>query len=567
MALTIVTVQGKHLLQDGVTPGSGTVVFKLNQPLQSTEAGDVQVVSPTPVTATLDGSGEYSVDLVATTGIGVGPLGATYHVTETIGGVVSEYDIVLPHSPLTTDIATIPRVTNKFPSYQYVEYQEYAARMEYLKTYLRESARFPMQHIDIFDQGDGPLSAEWIDAHDELPNSFEPLGIKSGGAVVRVAQSRSGVYEVGPPYPDVIPQDGKLFHGIGCAYRDFGTRSVSAQVVWNGLWNENVDGIHVEGTPLIHVTPGTTRFGFGCWLGGGDFGAGFKLYAFAGHICDPPEQFGNYVLGVKEIVGVAHGDDVLVRLESNGEEVRIFINDVEQTSGWAGAAPSYPFPLHESLKYSTMHGFALDAHLTDLDEVPNHIGIHSVILNPVFSTSQFGVGDGLVGIEPDVSNSPNVRIYSQRYTSIPAMALGAITGGPGLLSFGTGLITPDTILLRGGGAGRLNIIDSGGTAGYLNAGQEQSINAVTSTAYTHTLDDGSRIVSRNNASASTHKWPSNTTAPIPVGTRGIVVNIGAGTITHSADTGATLVTGSRTSQVQGSVLHWAKTGTNTFILW
>lgn len=93
----------------------------------------------------------------------------------------------------------------------------------------------------------------------------------------------------------------------------------------------------------------------------------------------------------------------------------------------------------------------------------------------------------------------------------------------------------------------------------------RDVNPQTGTAYTVAASDADKIVSRSNVGASTMKWPSDA-IPVPVGAEVIVPNLGAGTITHSADTGATLATGSATSQPQGKRLVGSKVAANTWLL-
>lgn len=94
----------------------------------------------------------------------------------------------------------------------------------------------------------------------------------------------------------------------------------------------------------------------------------------------------------------------------------------------------------------------------------------------------------------------------------------------------------------------------------------KDVTAITATAYTTLITDYEDVITRDNASASTHVHPSNATAPIPIGSEGVIVNLGAGVVTHSAGGGATLISGSAVTQPQGSEMHWRKVGTNSFLL-
>lgn len=132
MATTAVTVVGKYLRQDNSTPATGTVTFLLNEVVQCTTNGDEVMIARVPLVATLDGSGEFSIVLTATTGAGIIPASNTYHVIEEIDDVVTEYDVALPHLPTTTNLALLPRITEIQRLYQYVEYQEFSVRVQQL---------------------------------------------------------------------------------------------------------------------------------------------------------------------------------------------------------------------------------------------------------------------------------------------------------------------------------------------------------------------------------------------------------------------------------------------------
>ena len=89
---------------------------------------------------------------------------------------------------------------------------------------------------------------------------------------------------------------------------------------------------------------------------------------------------------------------------------------------------------------------------------------------------------------------------------------------------------------------RLSINNGIGT---IEANLSPAINAQTGTSYTLALSDAGKHITRSNGSASTQDLPQNSVAAIPVGTIIPITNIGAGTVTFQAGTGAT-ITGATT---------------------
>ena len=85
----------------------------------------------------------------------------------------------------------------------------------------------------------------------------------------------------------------------------------------------------------------------------------------------------------------------------------------------------------------------------------------------------------------------------------------------------------------------------------------------TGTAYTAANADKAKIITRSNGSASTQTWPQDSAAAdLAVGAAIEVRNLGAGTVTHQAGTGAT-VTGSLV-QAQHTIRTALKVGANTW---
>ena len=104
------------------------------------------------------------------------------------------------------------------------------------------------------------------------------------------------------------------------------------------------------------------------------------------------------------------------------------------------------------------------------------------------------------------------------------------------------------------------VIDDNGNV----AGSGSQINAQTGTAYTMVLSDAGKLVTRGNASASTHVIPANASVAYPVGTVINVLNIGAGTITFSITSDTLNKKGTALDLVQGGAVTLAKTDTTTW---
>ena len=82
MAFIIINVTAQYLRPDGVTPATGEVTFIATATMRDTV--DNITISPTEITAVLDGSGSISVELAATDGANTTPNNVTYEVTERI---------------------------------------------------------------------------------------------------------------------------------------------------------------------------------------------------------------------------------------------------------------------------------------------------------------------------------------------------------------------------------------------------------------------------------------------------------------------------------------------------
>ena len=113
MAFTTITVTGTYLQADNSTPATGNVTFIAATTM--TDSSNNQIVAPTLVTGTLNGSGTFSVSLTATDDSTTQPTGVTYEVTENIDGAgQNKYNIAVPQnsSSATLDLADVtPAVT------------------------------------------------------------------------------------------------------------------------------------------------------------------------------------------------------------------------------------------------------------------------------------------------------------------------------------------------------------------------------------------------------------------------------------------------------------------------
>jgi hypothetical protein len=224
---------------------------------------------------------------------------------------------------------------------------------------------------DRFERPDGTLGNGWMNCAGWIPDAFEPLGIRDGAAVVPDPMTRPGEYDSFPPtgHP---PPDGKLHHGIGCAWRNTGTDSVSVEVVWAG---HRQRPRHVEAAPLVHVSPGTDELGFGMWPSAA-LGVPFLII---GTIGNPPEDFRG-LMAVSVPGGHVDGTPARLRITSDGDGMTFWWNDQQLRLPDGYGLDPYPVP--DALRGATRHGFALDAHLTAPDEVPTTPGALAVEVRP-----------------------------------------------------------------------------------------------------------------------------------------------------------------------------------------
>ena len=146
-----------------------------------------------------------------------------------------------------------------------------------------------------------------------------------------------------------------------------------------------------------------------------------------------------------------------------------------------------------------------------------------------------------------------------------------ISAPSGASSYGlSGLTLIDTLLQRMSSGtfavGSVLSILLSAPDGVVWGGRRQAIDAQTGTAYSLPLASIGKLITRSNAGASTMVWPKDTTAAVPVGSIIETLNLGAGTVTNSAEAGATLITGSTTAQAQGKRITAYKVAANTWLL-
>jgi hypothetical protein len=107
MAFTAVTLTGHYEDEHGIAV-SGSVTLQLTYSMYQPGVANV---ARTPITLTLDGSGNFSTTLLATNDTATEPVDVAYQVTERVGGAPEFiYYIQLDHSTSPIDIASCQRV-------------------------------------------------------------------------------------------------------------------------------------------------------------------------------------------------------------------------------------------------------------------------------------------------------------------------------------------------------------------------------------------------------------------------------------------------------------------------
>lgn len=178
-----------------------------------------------------------------------------------------------------------------------------------------------------------------------------------------------------------------------------------------------------------------------------------------------------------------------------------------------------------------------------ISAVGQHFIVQPTILGPTMSLKDPG------NPEPEIVMGTSTLTSSILGVSSPTIAFGNGTDP-----------LPDTFLMRAGAA-RFSV---NGGVGTLQANLSQSINAQTGTGYTLALEDAGRQITRSNSSASTQTLPQNSAAAIPVGTTIPIFNIGSGTVTFQAGSGATIQGDTTLEQYQRALM--TKLGTNSWMI-
>lgn len=224
------------------------------------------------------------------------------------------------------------------------------------------------------------IGGVWTDCSDENPDLFEPLGIYKGGVVVADPFSRPGTYGSSPSCPQLLER-GHIYPGIGCAYVDTGSTAVAVKVMWSGSHGiSNQQPVsHVEATPLLYVTPGSSRFGFGAWP---SEVMGVPIL-FAGYIGAPGEKF--EILYVAILEG-GHESGTPRELELRAEkpgEVTVWMDGEQIPFRGIGLKP---IEIDPSMVNSTRHGLAIDAHCVNPpSNIPHIKGIESASIEVIES--------------------------------------------------------------------------------------------------------------------------------------------------------------------------------------
>lgn len=103
MGFTTVTVTGKYEDATGAS-AAGSLIFTLTQGM----ANDGTTVAPSPIVATLDGTGSFSVDLLANDDTDTVPQGVRYGVTERITNAQPrDYYVTVSNTDSPIDISAL----------------------------------------------------------------------------------------------------------------------------------------------------------------------------------------------------------------------------------------------------------------------------------------------------------------------------------------------------------------------------------------------------------------------------------------------------------------------------
>jgi hypothetical protein len=195
---------------------------------------------------------------------------------------------------------------------------------------------------DAFDRPDADVVGnDWIDGSTFDASEFAPLGIRD--------EHLCCVDPLAPTHED---------KGIGCCWRDLGTRDVEATIL------VPPQGSHFrEAAPLLHVTPGTTAHGFGAWMSTfhGKPHLGFLLVGTLGNpvvgfdalaTASFPRDDRPHLLTLRSVGGIA-------QCSFDGEPLALLANP--------SRAPVERVEVPAELVRSTHHGLAVDCHLEPVE--------------------------------------------------------------------------------------------------------------------------------------------------------------------------------------------------------
>lgn len=259
--------------------------------------------------------------------------------------------------------------------------------------------------IDTFSRPNSDnLGFGWTDCNDLNPGSFEPLGIYDGGVVVSNPIARTGVtYDTGWPTSGHPPTGGRAYYGIGAAARETGSTAVNVKCRWTGNWfyiepETTPPSRHVEASPLVHVNPASSKYAIGAWTAAID---DLTPLLLVGYLGSPPELF--------EVVATAafpnpqpyptDGVQRDIEIRTTGTTYTVWVDGTQISLSNGYGLGGVPVPLE--LQGSTVHGFALDAHLVQpLTNVPTLKGIESVTIQ---------------GVNPAMANNGNINDLKWKY--------------------------------------------------------------------------------------------------------------------------------------------------------
>lgn len=209
------------------------------------------------------------------------------------------------------------------------------------------------------------IRSPWVLGHQWDETAYEPCEWSdSAGGIVCSNPTRRGdrghvTYEPNQFNAHVEGGyvSGNAHVGIGCAWREMGTDTVSVSVTWSGL-NSIAAGHHVEGAPLVNVVPGTVEHGYGAWpssfvtgVPGPDYDSEAPAI-YLGTLGNPPEMF-DPITAVVFPGGHVDGTPRVLTLETDGIEVQLYVDNI---------AAGTPVTLPVALQGGTKHGYAIDTH-------------------------------------------------------------------------------------------------------------------------------------------------------------------------------------------------------------